>query len=77
MSNVSEKVKEIIKEQLELSDEQLTNDAFFSKDLGADSIQITELIMQLEDAFEIAIEDEEIENIKTVGDAISYFEKKS
>lgn len=77
MSSIADKVKGIIIEQLDVKEEQITDDAVFTKDLGADSIQTVELIMQLEDAFDIGIDDDEIENIKTVGDAISYFEKNA
>ncbi len=73
MADVSvEKIKEIIAEKLEIGIEQITDDAKFIDDLGADSLDVVELIMTLEDEFEIEISDEEAEKIVTVGDAINF-----
>ncbi|MCP4499701.1 MAG: acyl carrier protein [Deltaproteobacteria bacterium] len=66
------RVKEIIADQLGLSEEEIKPEAKFIEDLGADSLDIVELIMAMEEAFETEIPDEEAEKIATVGDAINY-----
>lgn len=66
------KVKEVIAEQLSVEDDDVTADASFFDDLGADSLDIVELVMALEDSFGISIPDEDAESIKTVGDAVEY-----
>jgi len=66
------RVKEIIADQLGLSEEEIKDEAKFIEDLGADSLDIVELIMAMEEAFETEIPDEEAEKIATVGDAIAY-----
>ena len=70
--SVDNKVKELIAEQLDVKIEDLKNSASFIDDLGADSLDIVELVMAMESEFEIEISDEEAEKIKTVGDAIQY-----
>ncbi|MCB0695603.1 MAG: acyl carrier protein [Saprospiraceae bacterium] len=75
MSNVAERVKNIIVEKLGVDDSQVTLEASFTNDLGADSLDTVELIMEFEKEFDISIPDEEAENIQTVGQAISYLEK--
>ena len=72
MADHSEKVKDIIEKELGVEREKLTNEASFIEDLGADSLDIVELVMAMEEEFEVEIPDEEAENIKTVGDAINY-----
>ncbi len=72
MADMSEKVKDIIEKELGVEREKLTNEARFIEDLGADSLDIVELVMAMEEEFEVEIPDEEAENIKTVGDAINY-----
>ena len=67
-----EKVKAVIVEQLNVDDDDVTEDASFVDDLGADSLDIVELVMALEEEFGISIPDEEAENIKTVGDAVNF-----
>lgn len=69
-----EKVKGVIVEQLNVEEDDVIEDASFIDDLGADSLDIVELVMALEEEFGISIPDEEAENIKTVGDAVSYIE---
>ena len=66
------RVSELIVEQLGVSMEEIRPEASFIDDLGADSLDIVELVMAMEEEFEIEIPDEEAENIKTVGDAIKY-----
>ncbi|GIV54286.1 MAG: acyl carrier protein [Candidatus Kapaibacterium sp.] len=77
MSAVAEKVKEIIVNKLGVEESQVTPSASFTKDLGADSLDTVELIMEFERAFNITIEDSDAEKIQTVGDAISYLESKT
>ena len=75
MSEVAEKVKSIIAEHLGIDDlEKITNDAKFTDDLGADSLDTVELVMAFEEAFDVEIPDEKAEKILTVGDAISHLE---
>jgi acyl carrier protein len=73
-SSVEEKVKEIIIEQLGVDAEEVTPEASFVNDLGADSLDTVELVMALEESFKIEISDEDAEKITTVGDAIKYIE---
>lgn len=73
--NIASKVKELICQQLEVSEDQLTPGASFVDDLKADSLAVVELVLALEQEFNIEIPDEDTERIKTVGDAISYIEK--
>lgn len=72
MEEIFEKVKEIIVEQLGIDEEIVTMDATFTGDLEADSLDIVELMMALEEEFNIEIPDEEAENISTVKDAVAY-----
>lgn len=73
---VAEKVKQIIVEQLGVDENQVEPSASFVDDLGADSLDIVELVMAFEEAFDLDIPDEDAEKIKTVGDAIKYIEDK-
>lgn len=75
MASVEQKVKDIIVEQLGVEPNQVTNEASFVDDLGADSLDTVELVMALEEEFSLEIPDEEAEKITTVGDAITYIEK--
>lgn len=77
MSEVFEKVKEIIVDQLDVAEEDVTMEASFRDDLEADSLDVVELVMELEDEFDLEIADEEAENIATVGDAVTYIEEQS
>lgn len=74
---VSEKVKSIIAEQLGVKPEEVTPEASFIDDLGADSLDTVELVMALEEEFGIEIPDEDAEKMTTVGDAIKYIEEKA
>jgi acyl carrier protein len=73
---VAEKVKQIIVEQLGVDESQVEPNASFVDDLGADSLDIVELVMAFEEAFDLDIPDEDAEKIKTVKDAIDYIEAK-
>src|SRR5438067_10171364 len=75
MGAVDEKVKQIIVEQLQVDEAEVTPGASFQEDLGADSLDVVELVMQFEEAFDIQIPDEDAEKIKTVKDAVDYIEK--
>ncbi|HIS69944.1 MAG TPA: acyl carrier protein [Candidatus Gallacutalibacter stercoravium] len=71
---VLEKVKAILSEQFDVEEDSITADTSIAEDLGADSLDVVDLLMSLEDEFEIEIPDEEIENIKTVGELVKYIE---
>ena len=77
MSNVEEKVKDIIVEELGVEREKLTSEASFMEDLGADSLDTVELVMAFEKEFDIDIPDEDAEKILTVGKALDYIKEKS
>jgi acyl carrier protein len=72
-----EKVKQIIAEQLGVDEAEITPSASFVDDLGADSLDTVELVMALEEAFEVEIPDEDAEKIRTVQDAIDYIDKRA
>ncbi len=74
MSDVTTKVKAIIIDKLGVDESEATSEASFTNDLGADSLDTVELIMELEKEFDIQIPDDEAESIATVGDAISFVE---
>ena len=76
MSLVFDKVKAIIVEQLSVEEEEVTMESTFVDDLGADSLDIVELVMAFEEEFDIEIPDEDAEKIKNVGDAVKYIEDK-
>lgn len=71
-STIETKVKSIIADQLGVGEDEIKPESSFIEDLGADSLDIVELVMAMEEEFEVEIPDEEAENIKTVGDAINY-----
>ncbi|MBQ3052716.1 MAG: acyl carrier protein [Clostridia bacterium] len=71
---VFEKICDILAEQLDADKEEMTADTNIAKDLGADSLDVVELLMSIEDEFEVEIPDEEIENIKTIGDLTDYIQ---
>jgi acyl carrier protein len=76
-SSVRDRVIEIVCEQMGQSKDKVTESTSFINDLGADSLDTVELVMELEDEFDLSIPDEEAEKIKTVGDAINYIEAHS
>ena len=71
---VFEKVKAILSEQFDVEEDSITLDTTISEDLGADSLDVVDLLMSIEDEFEIEVPDDEIENIKTVGGLVKYIE---
>jgi acyl carrier protein len=71
-TSVEQKVKSIIAEQLGVGEDEIKPESSFIEDLGADSLDIVELVMAMEEEFEVEIPDEEAEHIKTVSDAITY-----
>jgi len=73
-ASIQGRVKEIVCEQLGVSEDEVTPQASFIEDLGADSLDIVELVMALEEEYEMEISDEDAEKIKTVQDVISYIE---
>lgn len=77
MSDIEQRVKAIIVDKLSVDEKEVTPAAEFSKDLGADSLDTVELIMEFEKEFGLSIPDEEAEKIATVGDAIAYIEAHS
>ena len=74
MSDIASKVKQIIVDKLGVDEAEVTAEASFTNDLGADSLDTVELIMEFEKEFDISIPDEQAENIQTVGQAITYLE---
>lgn len=74
---VLEKVKAILAEQFDVEEDKITADTDLQEDLGADSLDVVDLLMSIEDEFEVEVPDEEIENIKTVGSLVSYIEDNS
>lgn len=73
---VFEKVKTILVDQLDVEEETVTMESVISDDLGADSLDVVDMVMSLEEEFDIEIPDEEIENMKTVGDVVRFIESK-
>jgi acyl carrier protein len=74
MSEIASRVKAIIVDKLGVEESEVTNEASFTNDLGADSLDTVELIMEFEKEFGISIPDDQAEKIATVGDAVSYIE---
>lgn len=77
MSDYAERVKAIIIDKLGVEESEVTNEASFTNDLGADSLDTVELIMEFEKEFDIAIPDDQAEKIATVGQAVSYIEENA
>lgn len=75
--NIKTNVHSIIEEKLGIDESEISRDASFTDDLGADSLDTVELIMEFEKEFDITIPDEEAEDIQTVGDAVDYLENKT
>ena len=77
MATIAERVKQIVTEQLGVDEDQVTDEASFMDDLGADSLDTVELVMALEEEFDIEISDEDAEKIQTVKDAVNYISENS
>ena len=77
MSDIASRVKAIIVDKLGVDENEVTNEASFTNDLGADSLDTVELIMEFEKEFNIAIPDDQAEGIGTVGDAVTYIENNA
>lgn len=75
-NEIFEKVKKAVVEQLDVREEEITEESTFVQDLGADSLEVVEIVMALEEAFNIEIPDDEVDQIKTVGDAVNFIESK-
>ena len=73
---VFDKVKELIAEQLDVKADDITETANIQDDLGADSLDVVDLVMALEDEFDVEIPEDQVENIKTVGDIVKFIEDK-
>ncbi len=74
---VLEKVKAILSQQFDVAEDEITAETTLADDLGADSLDVVDLLMSIEDEFEVEIPDEEVENIKTVGALVEYIESHS
>lgn len=74
--DIFEQVKKILCDQLDLEEEQVNEDSEVIDDLGADSLDIVDLVMTLEEEFDTEIPDEDIENLKTIGDIVKYIEER-
>ena len=74
---ILEKLKAILAEQFDVDEEKITKDTDLQEDLGADSLDVVDLLMSIEDEFEIEVPDDEIENLKTVGAIVNYIEANS
>ena len=72
-----DRVKKVVVDQLEVSEEEVTPNASFVDDLGADSLDVVELVMALEEEFDVEIPDEDAEKIASVGDAVTYIDEKT
>ena len=73
---VFDKIKDIIVEQLDVEEDAVTMEASITDDLGADSLDVVDLVMSIEESFDVEIPDEEVENIKTVGDIVKRSEER-
>ena len=71
---VFEKIRAILAEQLDIAADEITMESNSAEDLGADSLDVVDLIMSIEDEFDLEVPDTEVENIKTVGDVVNYIE---
>ncbi len=74
---IFDKIKELLADQLDADIDEMTMNTDIAKDLGADSLDVVELLMSIEDEFSVEIPDEEIENIKTIGELVEYIEANS
>ena len=72
-----EQIRKILAEQFSMNEDDITMDTSLTEDIGADSLDLVELVMALEQEFDIEIDDDQVENIKTVGDAVRYIKDKA
>ncbi|MBM7540543.1 acyl carrier protein [Amphibacillus cookii] len=77
MADTFDRVKKIVVDRLDVEEDKVTMEASFKEDLEADSLDVVELIMELEDEFDMEIADEEAEKIETVGDAVKYIDSQA
>ncbi|PXW92560.1 acyl carrier protein [Streptohalobacillus salinus] len=77
MADTFDRVKKIVVDRLDVEEDKVTMEASFKDDLEADSLDVVELVMELEDEFDMEIADEEAENIKTVADAVNYINSQA
>ncbi|GGM21157.1 acyl carrier protein [Paraliobacillus quinghaiensis] len=77
MADTFDRVKKIVVDRLDVEEEKVTMEASFKDDLEADSLDVVELVMELEDEFDMEIADEDAEKIQTVGDAVNYISSQS
>ena len=73
---VFEKIKAILAEQFDIDEDQITEETDIQQDLGADSLDVVDLVMTIEDEFEVEVPDDQIETVRTVADLVSFIEKK-
>ncbi len=71
---IFEKIKAILAQQLDVSEDEITMETNIAEDLGADSLDVVDIIMSIEDEFEVEVPDDKVESIKTVGDVVNYIE---
>ena len=74
---IFEEIKKLLADQLDADEDDMTMETDIAKDLGADSLDVVELLMSIEDEFDIEIPDEEIENIKTIGELVEYIQNNA
>ena len=77
MATLEERLRNVVVEQLDVDEDKVTKDASFIGDLGADSLDVVELVMAMEEEFDIVVPDEDAEKIKTFGDALDYISSKA
>ena len=77
MSTTLERVRKVVVDRLKVSDDEVSSQASFIEDLGADSLDVVDLVMGLEEEFDIEIPDEDAEKIQTVGQAVEYIDQKT
>ena len=77
MENIEQRVKKIVAEQLGVNESEIKNESSFVDDLGADSLDLVELVMQFEEAFDLDVPDEDAEKLTTVKDAVDYIQAKA
>ena len=74
---VFEKIKEILVDQLDVEEEKVTMEAWITEDLGADSLDVADIVMSIEEEFDVEVPDDQLQNIKLVGDIVKYIEENA